>query len=140
MAAQATAAADVAFGMATDKGAAQYAMLLEAVADALPEIVKITGKTIDVSVLKAALRPVHDALISAAVAVAAAPVTAPVSELPAGLVAHGWTLEQRRGKWYASVAVESEEAPIETIGRNNLSAAIADAVFMDKNLRIGVVV
>jgi hypothetical protein len=129
------ATADVAFGMATDKGAAQYAMLLEAVADALPEIAKLTGKTIDVSVLKAALRPVHDALLTVAVA---PPPAAPAAALPADLVAHGWELHTMRGKHYASVSVLTEDEPIRTQLRADIGDAIRDAQYLHKNLHIGV--
>jgi uncharacterized ParB-like nuclease family protein len=129
------ATADVAFGMATDKGAAQYARLLEAVADALPEIAKLTGKTIDVSVLKAALRPVHDALINMAVA---PPPAAPAAALPADLVAHGWELHTMRGKHYASVSVPTEDVPIRTQLRADIGDAIRDAQYLHKNLQIGV--
>jgi hypothetical protein len=123
---------------------------LDQAIEALPEIGDLIGQPSWCGNLATSLATAQKSLLTVmareyetpapAVAVPAAPVAAPATELPADLVAHGWTLEQRRGKWYASVAVESEEAPIETIGRNNLSAAIADAVFMDKNLRIGAVV
>lgn len=59
------------------------------------------------------------------------------TQLPADLVAAGWTLEQRRGKWYAAIEVETEEKPIETTGRESIATTIQDAMFLHKSLQIG---
>lgn len=59
------------------------------------------------------------------------------TQLPADLVAAGWTLDQRRGKWYAAIKVETEEKPIETMGRESIATTVQDAMFLHKSLQIG---
>jgi hypothetical protein len=111
---------------------------------ALPEIGELTGNRLGCASLAVSLATVHKSLLAATAprydTPAQPPAAAPATELPADLVAHGWELVQTRpgGKMYAQVAVDGEEQPIKTQGRSKLEDVIADAQYLDKQLKIGV--